>query len=402
MLESYSPLFVTSPARGGSTLLAQILNAHGQIALASDVYFPLYRSLRNAIMRHAKGTENGFDPSLPLQDYYFADQRIRMMDCIQAGDSRVGFDQRERTSLIESICHRASHESPDVVPCVQTLNGSTYEEWFNQSLQAIAKARGHHETRWAGTKEVWNIEFFTALAAAFPTAKLIVLLRDPRAIVASSIGVAERDPSQAGHVLSYARHWRKYVAFWIRFRETASIRSRVHLLTYEQLVENPVACAKRLCRFLDVDYDEQMIDANRFCDVATGKTWQRNSSYENQSPAITESSVDRWRDVLTPGITKLVELVCGPEMELLGYDACGEADTSNEEILAAMNRDNRKAVSWRSDLGNAGKDYGHEIFRRALLTQDLGNDGARLVRQAFLFPEVFQQLRASRGQSKVA
>ena len=81
---TYSPLFITSPARAGSTLLAHVLNSHPYAAVDSDSYFPLYRSFRNAILQQAEATSErplAWHADQPMQDYYFTDDRIQVMDC---------------------------------------------------------------------------------------------------------------------------------------------------------------------------------------------------------------------------------------------------------------------------------------------------------------------------------
>jgi len=55
--------------------------------VACDPFFPLFTSLRNAIVLNSPDPDlrRSFDPASPLQDYYFTDRRIRMMDAIRAG-----------------------------------------------------------------------------------------------------------------------------------------------------------------------------------------------------------------------------------------------------------------------------------------------------------------------------
>src|SRR5262249_1395144 len=83
-----SQLFVSGPARSGTTLVARVLSAHTQVEVAPDPALPLFRSLRNAILR-----ESGLlaDPGLPLQDYYFSAEGLRALDAIQASSLAVPF-----------------------------------------------------------------------------------------------------------------------------------------------------------------------------------------------------------------------------------------------------------------------------------------------------------------------
>ena len=73
------------------------------------------------------------------------------------------------------------------------------------------------------------------LARAFPDARIIVIERDPRAILASLAAMAERDVTQAAHVVSYLRHWRKNVVLARRFERDPALEGRLLRLAYEEL-----------------------------------------------------------------------------------------------------------------------------------------------------------------------
>ena len=403
-MDAYFPLFVTGPARSGTTLLAHLLNAHPQVAVAADVFFPLYRAFRNAILNRVDvnlKNKSIWNAGQPIQDYYFTEDRIKMMDCIQEASTGIPFNLRQRKELLESIRHRADHESPDVSRNIDKLCGATFRDWFDLASRVVAESRPADGLQWAGTKEVWNIEFFAALARDFPQARFVVLLRDPRAMIASMLGIASRDPSQAGHVLSYARHWRKYVAFCSHYKKSPILKNRIHILTYEQLVRDPETTSQHLCDFLQIDFDKQMLDADSYRFADSGKCWSANSSFDSQRGAIFSTGIERWREVLEQPVVKFVEFICECEMRLLGHKLDHIIENQDSDVLDYFLSQSDE-VNWRSDLGNVELDYGFELFRRKLLFADCKLEDRELIRRSFLFEEAFYALQAVSGHNKAA
>jgi len=368
-------LFITGVARSGSTLVARMLDALPEAAVASDPFFPLFRGLRDALVQAAGLT---LPSSAPMQDYYFTDARIEMLDAVQAGTLDLPFDPALRHVLLSQLARRASVEAQDLVPHLDRMGGATWRDVVASALDIVRDVRS--TSRYAGCKEVWTIELVPTLARAFPGARFVLLRRDPRAVLASLAVVGAADPTQVGHPLSYARHWRKEVAFLHRFGRDADLSKRIHVVEYERLVRDPAGEARRLCTFLEIPFAEAMLDL----------AWPGNSGYEAQLDGIVADFAGRWRDTLGPASRALAELVCGPEMELVGYDA-GARGPDEAAVLDLLVRSNGWEVSWRSDLGDPQRDYELEIARRAALAAAVEPATAR---RLFLFPEVYDALRA--------
>ena len=389
------PLFVTGTARSGSTLLSQMLNANKEVRIASDPYLHLFRSLRNAAVRYKAppDLQESFDPRCPLQDYYFTDERIRLMDTIQASDLNIPYDTQEWDGFYEASLTRAEYECADLIPYLNQLMGSTYKEMFDNGLHIIAKARLGYNCKWVGFKEVWVIEFFASLARAYPEACFVVILRDPRAIALSNLAYFERDPSQVGHMLSYARHWRKYVAFSQHYQNQPLFANRLYFLKYEQLVKEPEQNARELCNFLGINYDPDMLDTTKYFHYSTGCLWQGNSTFEKTIAGISARSVNRWRTRLNPKVLKMIDFICSPDMKLVDYETHTTDQWPDSGILDYIIQSDKEYSNWRSDLGYPQQDYGFELFRRALLTLPERTLDSNLIRRSFLFEDVFTQIR---------
>lgn len=393
---TFHPLFLTGVARSGSKLLCRMLDAHPDIVAAADPFLVLFRWLRNAIVQERGGgaAVSGFDSDGPLQDYYFSDEHLSVMDAIQSSDLDVAFDASHWARFQEDCERRTKEECPDLANHLARLRAESYAEIMKRALDLIVDVRHGDRARWVGFKELWVVEFFKPLARSMPEARFVLLHRDPRAVVASMLAMGAKHPKQLAHAYSFARHWRKYVAFSLRFQRERLFDRRLHVLTYEALVGRPEKTARALCEFLGVNFQPTILNTNTYIDQRTGKKWDGDSSFEAASDGFDRARAERWRTALDPKVIKMIELVCGPEMRAIGYEPVTAA-TPDPEILEYLIEENAGKFSWRSDSGDPQKDYAFEAARMAMLHQ---SPDEAAVRRAFLFPEVFEILKRHCGQ----
>ena len=100
----YKPLFLTGTARGGTNLVKWILERSTKISLESEPYLPLYTSFRNAALeKFVKFKNIKFKNSSPLDDYYYMDSKIEIMEKIQK--TRLTLDYKTKR-YVYSIANR--------------------------------------------------------------------------------------------------------------------------------------------------------------------------------------------------------------------------------------------------------------------------------------------------------
>lgn len=393
------PLFVTSLARSGGGLHALMLNVNQNVLTANEPYMELFRSLRNALVRANAPSDlaRTFEPASPMQDYYFTDDRIAIMDAVQAGDLETPFDAAEWPVLLAKSEQRAALDAADLIPQMRELKGATYKEMFDNALRIIATTRGAENRRWVGIKEGWIVELFRPLARAYPDARFMILLRDPRATINSMLGMKGSDRELIAHTLSYARHWRKYLAFALHYLQDPLFAGRLYVLTHEQLLADPDRKAREMCTFLEVPFDPAMLDTANYFDYGAGRPWKGNSSFETETSGISTHRAVRWRTMLDPKAIRMVDFVCGPDLIAAGYPTDDEGTRwPSPQVLQWIIDDHEKPNYWRSDLGDPQQDYGYELFRRALLTLEQDPVDAGLVRRSFLFEDVFRMLHSAK------
>jgi hypothetical protein len=378
-------LFATGIARGGTSLVGRMIDAHPRCAVAIDAYLHIFRALRNSIVL---AHEPDFDPSRPMEDFYFDAAQRRRLDILLAGDLDVPFAGTDAASLREAIRRRAGDESGDLAPFVDEIDGDTPRALIDSAFAQIARARAAAGLGVVGVKDLWIADLFPALARGYPEARFLLIFRDPRDVVASALGFLPIDPTQVGHVLSMLRHWRKAAALAAIYASHPDLAGRFLAIRYEDVVDRPEAELRRVCALLGIAWDPATIAAASFKDYNSGGAWRGNSTFEPAFDKISRSPVGRWRGKIAPAVTALVELVCGAEMRACGY-ALEAPQAADSEILDFLRADGARTLSWRSDTGSPETALALERARRAALD----DPGAVDARAMFLFPETRDALR---------
>ncbi len=381
-----SSFFVIGAARSGTNLLARVLGRHPSCNVVLDPLLPIFRSLRDAVLTHDRSGElsQRYPKGSPFQDYYFDCRGVRLLDAVLEAEPDLSASDAELDCLRRACVARAALESPATAQQFAALQGRTYRELV-ESASRIVTASGEGLLR-CGFKEVWIHDFIPWIARALPGCRFICIERDPRAVMASLLAVAARDPTQAAHGPSYMRHWRKGVALVRRFLSDPLLGQRISLVHYEDLVTDADAVARRLCEFLDLPYVDSMT-------AVSADGWHGNSGYDVTGPNIFTDSLHRWHDTLPADVTRAVDYLCGPEMRLTPY-AAARTEALAPAVAAYVARANAEPYSWRSDSGVAETDLAWEALRHEMLAAGQPHTGP-LARRCFLFSHT---LNAARSQ----
>jgi hypothetical protein len=378
------PLFIFGVARSGTNLLARVLDRHPAVSIAFDPLLPLFRSLRNAILKVNSGNTGHREllTETPFQDYYYDVHGPEVLDLILNGDGLNSLPDDELKILRKTISDRAALESPDIALRLTHVKGKDYREVFRSALDIIRGLKT--EAAWAGTKEVWVLEFAPLLHRLFPDAHFLLIERDPRAVIASLLALSRDNPTQAAHVPSYLRHWRKQVALARRFEADPAVAGCFQRVSYERLVTAPEETAVDLCRVLGLEFREEMLHLS-----ADG--WQGNSSYKHHSKDIYSVTVDRWKSVLPRALVETADFLCGPEMLLTPYRPMAKPDPKH--VLEFFVEADKRPSAWRSDSGDVLRDFGCELVRLTMVCSDRPYESG-LIRRCFLLEETYAAIRA--------
>lgn len=242
------PLFLVGSERSGSTLLTHMLDHHPQMAWALALEFAV-----------AQVRAPGVWPALPAYYDYLDGSRIFATSGLTI-DRSVDYPALVANFLIQE----------------RTRKG-----------KALVGAAVHRH--------------FDRLPWLFPSGRYIHLVRDPRDVSRSAIGLGF-----VGNVWRGARWWAEAERTW------DTLRARVppaHCceVRYEALIRDPESTLRDICAFIGVPYSEQML------------AYPRDTSYGPVDP----TPVEQWRLHARSEDIRTVEAVVGPLLVERGYAPSG-------------------------------------------------------------------------------
>lgn len=243
-----APVFLVGAERSGTTLLRLMLDHHPKLAWMSEFEYAVDRL-----------EPNGAWPELRAYREWLVTQRIFQglgLDPTQGSDY---------PTLLNGFLIQARDQAG------KSLVGATVHRHFDRLL-------------W-----LW------------PDARFIHLVRDPRDVARSCIGMG-----WAGNVWTGVERWITAEQLWDRLRHRLT-EARMLEVRYEDLLAEPDRVLARTCAFVGVDYDPAML------------TYSCSTSYEAPDPSLAY----QWRRKLSPRQIGLIEARVGPLLTRRGYEPSG-------------------------------------------------------------------------------
>lgn len=147
--------------------------------------------------------------------------------------------------------------------------------------------------------------FINKLKKFFPNAKFILIVRDPRAVLASLI-----KPSFTEH----SNNFFEQIIFWHDFYKVMKkninfiSQDRLFVLHYEDLVRNPRIVLNDLCLFLGVEFEEHMLHLEDYCKNMPESFYKKIPSYLNKvADKIKTDYIDEWKSILNDKQIEIIE-----------------------------------------------------------------------------------------------
>ncbi len=194
-----------------------------------------------------------------------------------------------------------------------------------------------------GEKTPDHLLWWGPLAAALPSLRVVTVVRDPRAVVASLL----RMPWTAKSHLRHAERWRFDQRMVAQARTTLG-PGRCVVLRYEDVVEDPAGARVVLAGLLRLDggtpAGEPAAAPPEGRLIAEGEWWK-----EAALGPVDAARVEAWREELTAAQAADVVAICRREMGWFGYD--GPTATAAWARLARMSpRDRWRRARFRRRL----------------------------------------------------
>lgn len=281
-----SPIFIVGCDRSGTTLLRLMLTQHPQLHVLHETGF--LDTLRSNQDCYGDFTQ-------PRQRWFF----IRDLQTNEATSETYSF------SAFDLTIQEAETALVQVAP--------TDYAGAARALFAAA-AMKKNVLRW-GDKTPRYLLDLSWLAQAFPQAQFVHIIRDGRD-VASSIHRAGWKPN----IQAASQYWRTRV---IRGRKAGSkLSPSCYCETqYEELVRNPESTLRSLCDWLDLPFDQKMLNFHE--ESGAHLPDAHEELYHMTHRPVDPSRAQAWKRTLSSHEVADAEDVAGDLLSELGYELTG-------------------------------------------------------------------------------
>ncbi|MFI6899919.1 sulfotransferase family protein [Nonomuraea sp. NPDC050394] len=286
------PIFVIGCPRSGTTMLQLMLHSHPRIAVPPETRFLVPAYYRRRV---------------------FGD--LRAASARQALAQWIATDKNTKFRELKIDKDDYVQESADGPGSLGSVIGTAFRMYADRFGKA----------RW-GDKRPSYVKQVDLLLRLFPDAQFVHLIRDGRDCV-SSLKEMPWYTLDSFHAVST---WAEAMDAGAKLRKSMPEDS-YYELRYEDLTEDPATEMKKLCHFLEEDFDQAMLSPREAAQVAVPvhKVWHSNTHGE-----VTKSRVGSWSTRLEDWEIALCEQVLGERLESMGYELSGTEKAAKEHVLA--------------------------------------------------------------------
>ena len=285
--------FIAGQAKSGTTLLVALLDNHPELLVLPEetAYFP------TVLTKYApRGRRAQFD--------YLTKQSLS--NVLFGGPCKWGkrnYATFPRETFLDTF-ERAAFDPVNVREDLLVLMVKAYAAALERPLDSI--------TRWV-EKTPANRNHVPEILGRFPHAKILVTIRDPRAILAAQIALEKT--RQTGRFSTYY-----VIAHWL---VAAGLARRVRdgefpglVVPYERLVYEPSRTMEEVCGYLEIDFDPETV----LTPTKVGRFWSGNSAARTNFSQISSEPATRWQRELSEDEIGWVEWHCRDLMPEFGYE----------------------------------------------------------------------------------
>ena len=144
------------------------------------------------------------------------------------------------------------------------------------------------------------------------------MIRDPRGMIASAKKYSSTIINTP-QISRLASNWNRCIVSYESTKRR--LLDRIDIVRYEDLVKNTKEELTRLCKFLNIEFKDSMLEFDKCTTGAYGNFPRHNSSFEKkEGELIFTSSINKWKEVLGEDEISLINSICGELMKKYGYE----------------------------------------------------------------------------------
>jgi hypothetical protein len=283
--------FIAGSAKSGTTLLMSLLDGHPELLPLPEetAYFP---TVRRKYLHSPRATQ---------ARYLMETAETRLLfekDAVDYGNR----DYREfpRHALREHFLAAVldpNRKNEDML----ALLAESYAAVLKKNLDEI---------RWWLEKTPANRWCVDDIRTVYPASRILVTMRDPRAVTAAIIQRAKSRPRPGFSIYLAVKYWLQSA----RLAWKAQNSPHVHVVRFEELLTEPEQTMRQVSAFLGVTYLPCLQTPTK-----AGVAWKGNTTGGTSFAGIDTTPIRRWEKQLTPSELAFIESLAGPWMERLGY-----------------------------------------------------------------------------------
>jgi hypothetical protein len=284
--------FIAGQAKSGTTLLAALLDSHPELLVLPQetAYFPTVLTKHRDAGRRAQF------------DYLTKESFSRVLF---GGEPKwreheyTNFPQQKFLQTFERAVFDPANTKRDLL----ALMAESYAATLGLPIDRIK--------RWI-EKTPANRNHVDEIFARFPSAKLLVTLRDPRAILATQIALENTRQTKRFSAYYVIAHWRvaAKLARRVRSGDVPGL-----FVQFEHLLGEPSTVMKNVCDYLGIQFNSGVV----LKPTKIGQPWGGNSAAQIAFSQVTAEPASRWERELSEDEIGWVEWHCRDLMPEFGY-----------------------------------------------------------------------------------
>ncbi|MEL7034520.1 MAG: sulfotransferase [Cyanobacteria bacterium J06592_8] len=188
---------------------------------------------------------------------------------------------------------------------------------------------------------------FDRVLHIWPDARFIHIIRDPRDVARSCIGMG-----WSGNVWFGVERWHEAEQLWNKVKQIVPEERQCELI-YEELIAEPVLTLTKVCEFLDIPYTQEMFN------------YTQNSNYEYPDPKY----IYQWKRKLSEQEIQLVEKKVGKLLVERGY----ELSKLPPIQVTPMMEKKLKLQNWSGRVQDRVKRFGLPLVMEDFMARKFGS-----------------------------
>jgi hypothetical protein len=268
MHQDFKPFFIVGCPRSGTSLLSVLLDRHSRIVVTPETYF---FHVFSGLSRRRNQPDHDWFVTRYLDNSYLSAMKLDKSKVLQ----------------------RFRDYNPE------------HSSFFRCALEEYAET---HNEPIIGEKTATHLRWVKTIFQWYPNAKVLWIVRDGRDVVMALMRLFHKN------LRSHCCTWRMSVKLGLQFEK--KYPNNFYRVKFENLVSMPQIELAKLCDFLEVDYQDRMVNTK----VHSGTILEKEMFYKERAlKPIDQSKIGEWKHSATPQQVALMHYVMGDYLRKLDY-----------------------------------------------------------------------------------